>query len=185
MAGNFAGTQISFIVCTYRTLGFPVIFRMDQDRIVLRRMEIQHRFQFLIFYLDKAQSLLYRLFIFSGYDRHRIPPKADSLIQDQAVIGAWLRIGLSSHGKADIRHIFIGIDGLDARHLQRRIDLDLLDQCMGIGASFYFYHQSIVRHHIIQKYRFSGHQRHGILFHHRLIYYLHAPTSCFSFFHAI
>ena len=55
---------------------------------------------------------------------------------------------------------------------------------MGIGASFYFYHKGIVRHHIIQEDRFSCHQGHGVLFHYRLIDYLHAPTSCFSFFHA-
>ena len=184
MAGNLAGAEVPLVVRTYRTFGLPVIFRMHQNRIVLRRVEIQHRLQLLIFDLDKAQSLFHGFLIFSGHNGYRIANKTDSLIQNQAVVGAGLRISLARHREADIRHVFIGINGLDARHLQRRVDLDLLDEGMGIGASFYFYHKGIVRHHIIQEDRFSCHQGHGVLFHYRLIDYLHAPTSCFSFFHA-
>ena len=110
------GAEISLIIRTYLTETPPVLLRMYQDRIVLCRMEIQHRLQYLVFDLHQLHGLLHSLFRCAGYNRRRITHEPYSLIQDQAVIRACLRIGLSCKCKSFVWTVLVRQYTFDPRN---------------------------------------------------------------------
>ena len=137
------------------SIGFPVLLRMYQNFVIKGFSEIKDRLQNLIFHLDQTQCFIDCFFIFTGNDRHRITHTANPLIEDQTVIRRWLRISLSGNTEAFFRHIFPGINGLNARNFKCCSSFDLFYQSMGMRTSEQFYDQTVLRHNIIHKDRFS------------------------------
>ncbi len=75
--------EVSLVICSYRAQALPVVLRMYQDRVILRGVEIQDRFQHLICYFDEAQSLINGLFCLTCHDSYRVTHKADSLVSSR------------------------------------------------------------------------------------------------------
>ena len=90
---------------------------MDEDGVVLCRVEIKDRLQHLIPDLDQLHSLFHCFFRRARHDRRRVPHKTDSLIQDQPVIRAGLGVGLSCHCEPLVRTVLIGKNTLDTEPL--------------------------------------------------------------------
>ena len=137
------GAQISLVVRSHRAERLPVLLRMHKDLVILCRVHIQHRLQHFIFHLDELQGLVHSLLIFSRHNGHGISHKPQSPVQDQPVVGAGLGVGLAGHGKALVRHIFIGVNGLDAGHLHGDVRVDILHEGMGVRAVEHLHHQTV------------------------------------------
>ena len=111
------GTEVAFIVGANRAQALPAVLRMYQDRVIFSGVEVEHRLQHLVLYFDKTQSLIYSFFRLTGHNCHCITHKTDSLVQDQAVIRAWLRVGLARHGKTLLGTVLIRQDRLNPLYL--------------------------------------------------------------------
>ena len=107
--------------------GPEVLLRMHHNGVILGLGEVQQRLLHLIAHLDAVQGLAGCFGGFRCHDRHRISGAADLPVENQAVIGAGLRIGLSGGGEPALGHILPGIDGFNARYLQ------------GTGKVYFFY----------------------------------------------
>ena len=101
--------EITLCIGSHRHKRAPVIFRMNQYRIVLCFSEIEQRFLDIIFYFYHLQCFIYRIFIPSGNDSHRITDFAQSLIQYKSVVCTRLRICLSGNSEPILRHILVCI----------------------------------------------------------------------------
>ena len=143
---------------------------MHKHFIVFCRTEIQYRLQYFIFYFDQAQGLVHCFLILTSYNCSRISHKAHSLIQDQPVIGAWLRIGLSGHCKSLIGHIFVSIDHLNSRNLHGNIRINFLNKGMSIGTVQYLHHKAVSGSNVVGINRLPRHKSHSVFLSHRLIY---------------
>ena len=159
--------EIAPVIRSHRAEALPVLLRMDQHRIILRRPEVQHRFQHLVVHTDSLQRLIHRFLRLSCHNSRRIPHKPYPLIQNQTVIGAGLRVGLPGHGKPLPRHILPGEHRGDSRNLLRRFFINLFYQGMGMRATQHFHHQTVLRGDVVGVHRFPRHQGHGVLLHHR------------------
>ena len=109
-------TKIAFIICSHRHQGRPVIFRMNDHRIIFRLSEIQYRFHNFIFYFNKLHSFIDGFNIISCDQGHLVAHIAYNIFQNITVIRTCFRIGLSRLCKPDLRHIFISQDTLDSRN---------------------------------------------------------------------
>ena len=179
--------QITVIVCPHRAKRTPVVLRVYEQFIVLCRVKIQHRRQYLIVHLHARQHQIRRLFCLSSNDRHRISHKPYTSVQKQPVIGAGLRIRLSGRRKPLLRYILIGIDSHCPRHGHRFFRFNIRNECMGVGTAKELYHQTVLWRDVIRIHRLSGHKLHGIQLADRLCHYLiflltelthDAPPSC-------
>ena len=142
-------TEISLIVRTDRTERFPAFLRMHQQFIILGLMKIQNGRKHFVLYFQELPRTVHAFFIFSGNNRHRISHVAHMLIEDQTVIRAWFRVGLSCHCKTLFRHILPGINRLNARNtLCCRLFHGFYD-CIGMRTPQYLDNQTILRHQII------------------------------------
>ena len=133
-------------------------------------MGVQYRLQHLVLHLDELQRLVGGGLILGGHDGHGVTYKADTLIQDQTVIGRGLRVGLPRHGKALLGHILVGIYGNHAGHLLGHVGVDFLNEGMGVGAAQHLHHQAVLGSHIVHIGGLAQQQGHGVLFPHRLAY---------------
>ena len=181
VAALTGGTEISFVVCAYRTQGFPGFLRMNQNLIVLRFPEIQQRFQHLIFHLQDFQRLVHSFFTVTCHDCNRIAHISHMTVQDQAVIGTRLRIRLSRHRKTLLRYIFPGINCFNPGYFFCRCLLHALHDRVGMRAAQNLDDQAVLIDQIVHIDWLSCHQRHRVFFSHRLADCSH----CFaSFFHS-
>ena len=137
------GAQVPLVVRSHRAESPPVFLRMNKDLVVLGRVDIQHRLQHFVLDLDELQCLVHGLLIFPSHDSHSVPHKAESLVQDQPVVGAGLGVGLASHGKALVRHIPVGVNGLNAGHLHGNVRVDLLHEGVGVRAVEHLHHKTV------------------------------------------
>ena len=183
------GAQISLIVRPNRNKTLPVVLRVYQDLIVLRRVEIQNRLENFILDLNELQRLVHALLIPSCHDGDHIAHIPDMAVHDQAVIWAHLRVGLARLGVTSsvLRNIFPSVDCLDAVHLHRRNFVDRSHDCIRVGGAEKLHDQAVLRRDVIHVDRLSCHKLHGVLFPHRFVYIFHASAASFplfSFFHS-
>ena len=164
-----AGAEISFVVGSHRAEGLPVLLRVDQQFIILGLPEIQQGRQHLVGHFYEFQGFFRRRFCLRGHNGHRISHIADVPVQDQPVIGAGFRVGLSGHGKPLPGHILPGVDRLHPGHPLGFFRMDLLHQGVGVGAPQKLHHQRACRDLILQEHRLARHQSHGVFFPQRLI----------------
>ena len=157
--------------------GPEILLRMHHNGVILGLGEVQQRLLHLIAHLDAVQGFAGCFGGFRCHDRHRISGTADLPVENQTVIGAGLRIGLSGGGEPALGHILPGIDRHYARDLHRCGTVDLLDPSPGIGTAQQFDGQGACRHQIACIYRLAGHQCLGILF-------ADCPADKFCFAHA-
>ena len=142
---DVVGTQVSLVVRADIAEASPVILRVHKDRIILRLPEVQYRFQHLILDLHKLHRLLNGFLGSARDDGRSISDETHSLIQDQAVIGARLRVSLSCQSEPLVRTVFVGKYTLNSRHCLRAGGIDLLDQRMGMGTSDDLHDQAVRR----------------------------------------
>ena len=147
---GLAGTQVAAVVRTHRAQRLPVLLRVDQDQVVLGGVEVQHRLQDLVPDPDALQRPVHRRLVLAGHDGHRVPHEADPPVQNEPVIGGWLRIGLSRHGEPLLGHILVGEDGSNARDLLGVFGIDLLNEGVGVGAAQHLDHQAVPGGQVVQ-----------------------------------
>ena len=175
------GAEIPPVVGSHREPGFPVVLRMHQDFIVDGLMIIQQCRKHLVFHPDHPQGLVHAVLILACYNRYRIAHEAHMLIENQMVVGAPLRIGLSRCGKPVLRHVFPGIHRLDTRNLQGRRVVYVLHDGIGMGAAKKLYHQTFLRGEVIYIDRLSRNQRYGVLLAFPFSYFPHAAPPFFLY----
>ena len=124
-----------FLHITGISMGHPVILRMHQHRIVKGLAEIQHRFQYLVSDFDDTQRFVHSFFRFSGYNCHCVTYATDSLVENETVIGGWLREGLSCNTESVLRYILPCINCHNARYFHCCRCINFLNQCMSMGTS--------------------------------------------------
>ena len=117
---NLMGAQVALIVGADRAVCLPGILGMHKHRVIQRCAEVKHCVQQLIFYFNQRQRLVDSLFRFAGNNRYDIAHKAYMTVQQQAVIGTRLGIGLACVGAAlaVLVHVLPGINCFDIRHLR-------------------------------------------------------------------
>ena len=71
-------TQVAPVVRADRCKALPVVLRMHEHRIVLRGVEIEHRFEHLVLHLDQLHRLIHTFFVRTGEDGNHIAYKAQS-----------------------------------------------------------------------------------------------------------
>ena len=161
---DIAGHQVATAVASHGTGRVPVLLRVNQDGVILGRAEIQHRLQHLVGDFDELHGPQGGLFRLSRDDGHGVAHEAHMAVQDQAVIGRRLRIGLPRDGKAGLRHILPGIDSLYAWNLQGCRSLHLPYQGVGVGRAQKLDYQSRPLGDIVHIDRLSQQKLHGVLF---------------------
>ena len=176
--------QVPFVIGSHRAQTFPVILRMDEDRVVLGRVVIQHSFQHVILDLDELQRFVYAFFILTGHNGNHIAHKAHMAVNDQPVTGACLREGLACLGVAGriLRHILPGEDGFNAGHLLGHGRVDRPDHGVCMRRAQQLDDQAVLRDHIIHIDRLAGDQLHGVLFAERFVDRVHLAAASFCFF---
>ena len=125
--------KVPLVICTNRELGFPVLFRVDQNRIILSCMHIKNRCFHAVFHFNALHGKVYSCFCFSCHNCHCIPYETKMLIQDHSVIRTELRIGLSGRGETSLWNIFPGKDQCHSFYLHGCVRLDLFHPGIGIG----------------------------------------------------
>ena len=133
-AAFVVGAKVPLVIGSHRAQAFPVVLRMDENRVILGDMVVQHGFQHFILDLDELQRFVHALFVLTGHNGHHITHETDVAVDDQSVTGACLREGLACLGVAGriLRHILPGEDGFDARHLFGHSRIDGLHDCIGM-----------------------------------------------------
>ncbi len=100
-----------------------------------RFLDGEDRFEHLVLHLDLVaglEGLLLRL----GDDRgDTVTDVADLLVEELAVVGTRLRVGLPGLHVVDIGAVLMGDDRLHPLDLQRLADVDALDVGVGVGAA--------------------------------------------------
>ena len=174
-----ACAQIALVIRAYGAKCLPVIFRMHQNGIILCLVEIQHRFQHIIFYFNDFHCLIYGFFCFPCHNGNSVPNETDTFVQNQSVIGTGFGICLSCHGETLLRHVFISQNTNDTGQFFRNIFFDFQNFRMGMGAAQHLYHQAILRRNVISVNRFACYQCHGVFFPNGLIYIFHSHFAPF------
>ena len=88
-------TQVALVVRADRCKALPVVLRMHEHRIVLCRVEIEHRLEHLVLHLDQLHRLIHAFFVRTGKDGNHITDKAHMTVDNKAVIRTGLRISLT------------------------------------------------------------------------------------------
>ena len=127
--------QVAEIVSAHAAKALPAVLRMHQDMAVLGIVHIQHRLQHLVLNAYQTHGMVHCRLIHTGHNGNRVPHKPQTPVQDQPVIGAGLRIGLSGHGKPLLGHVLPCQDTLNAGHLSRHRAIYLCNQGVGIRTS--------------------------------------------------
>ena len=179
------GAEIAFVVGTHGAEAFPVVLRVHKNGVILGGVEIQHCFQHIVFHLDELQRLIHALLVLACYDRHHVAYKTDMTVDEQTVVGACLRIGLSCLRvpAGVLRHIFPGKNRLDAGHFFSHGGVDGPHHGVGVGRTQQLDDEAVGGDHVIHVHRLSRYQLHGVLFAERLVYRIHSAAS-FCFFHS-
>ena len=144
-----AGHQVALRVAADVEVVEVVILRMNHNWVVQSGLKVQHRLQNVILHLDHAHSLGHAVLVPTGHNGHRVAHIADGALQDVAVIGGGLRVGLARQGIADLGHVLPGQDAGDAGHPAGGVLADGLDTGVGVGAAEHLDHQAVTGHHVL------------------------------------
>ena len=122
---------------------------MDHNGVVQSGLKVQHRLQDVVLHLDHAHSLGHAVLVPTGHNGHRVAHIADGALQDVAVVGGGLRVGLACQGIADLGHVLPGQDAGNAGHPAGGVLADGLDAGVGVGAAEHLHHQAVTGHHVL------------------------------------
>ena len=159
-----ARNEVAFVVGTDFTQCLPVLFRVDQHRVVFCGMEVQHRRQYLIIHLDQFDRLEGGFFRFSGDDRDRVADMPYLPVEDQPVIGRRFRVGLTGQREPSFRDVFPGINRFDSRYLFGNRSIDRTNPGMCMRRTEQLDDQAVFRRDIVGIDRLAGCQCLPVLF---------------------
>ena len=137
--------KVAFVVSAQVAEHMPVVLGMHERGIVLGGAEVQHGIEHVVGHLDARKGRLGSLLVFRGDNRHHVAHIAHVAVDNQAVVGACLRIGLSRVAEALPRHIFPGVDVHHTGNLLRLRRVDVLHDGVGMGASQELHHKRVGR----------------------------------------
>ena len=137
--------EVAPAVAPQITQHMPVILGVHERGIVLGGAKIQHGIKHVVGHLDARKGCLGRLLALGRHDSHHIAHIAHMTIDDQAVVGACLRIGLPRVAEALPRHVFPGEHVNHAGNLLRLRRIDVFHDGVGMGASQELHHKRIGR----------------------------------------
>ena len=184
-AALIMGAEVALVVCPHRTQAFPVLLRVDKHRVILGGVVVQNRFQHLIFHLDELERLIHAFFVLAGHNGHHVAHKADMPVNDQTVIRAGFRIGLTRLRitAGVLVYIFPRVDCFDTGHFFCCSSVDGFDDGVRVRRTQQLDDQAVLRDHIVHIDRLTGDQLHGVFLPKRFVDSLHSAAS-FCFFHA-
>ena len=185
-AALVVGAEVALVIAPHRAEALPVVFRMDEDGVILGGVVVEHRFQHLILDLYHFQRLIDAFIVFACYDGHHVAHKADVAVDEKAVIGAGLGVSLTGLSVAAgiLRHVLPGEDGLNARHLLRHSGVDALHDGVGVGRAQELHDEAVGGDEVVHIDGLARHQLHGILLAEGFVDCVHSAASFFAFFHA-
>ena len=148
--------EVSLVVSAQVAQHMPVVLGVHEGGIVLGGAEVQHGIEHVVGHLDARKGCLGRLLALGRHDSHYIAHVAHMTIDDQAVVGACLRIGLPRVAEALPRHVFPGVDVNHAGDLFRFRRVDVLHDGVGMRAPQKLHHERVGRnvlgeHRLAQK----------------------------------
>ena len=171
------GADISFWFCINWNQCFKIIFRMNNDWIVNRIGIVDECRKYLVGYFDELHRFLGSFQCFSTDNGNRVTGTADVRVQNQFVIRAEFRIGLTGSGVAAGRNIFISQHTGNARNQQSAADVDVLDHGMSVWAAQNLDNQCVLRDHIAGVNRFTADQADCVLLSYSRIDVVHLTAS--------
>ena len=159
---------------------------MDEDGVVLGGVIVQHRFQHLIGDLYQFQRLIDAFVVLARHDGHNVAHEADVAVDEEAVVGAGLRVGLACLRVAAgvLRHILPCKDGLDAGHLLGHSGVDALHDGVGVGGAQELDDEAVGGDEVVHIDGLARHQLHGVLLTEGSVDRIHSAASFLAFFHA-
>ena len=119
---------------------FGIRFKEERKKKNLTQQDLA-----TLFHLDARKGGLRRLLVLGCHDGHHVAHEAHVPIDDQAVVRAGFRIGLTRVGEALVGHVLPGVHVDHARHLLRLRCVDGLHHGVGVGTSQKLDHQRIGR----------------------------------------
>jgi len=135
--------EVAPVVAPQIAQHMPVILGVHERGIVLSSAEVQHGIEHLVGHLDARKGRLGSLLALGRHDSHHIAHIAHVAVDDQAVVGACLRIGLSRVAEALPRHVFPGEHVNHAGNLLRLRRVDIFHDGVGMGASQELHHERV------------------------------------------
>ena len=135
---KIAGTaahQVASNVAALREHKGNVALGVDHDVVIERLGKVEQGLEHLIVDLNELECLVGGLLGLGGDDRHLLVLVAHQVLEDQAIVGARLRIALAGNGKAALGHVLVGVDAHHAGHLQGARCIDGADLGTGIRAA--------------------------------------------------
>ena len=184
IAARIMRAQVAFVVRADRRKALPVVLRVHEHRIVLCRVEIEHRLEHLVLHLDQLHRLIHAFFVRTGQNRDYIAHKAHMTVDNKAVIRAGLRVGLTGLcvAAAVLVYVLPCEDGLHAGDFHRCGLVDALYDGVRVRRTQQLDAQAVARRYIVHIHRLTGDKLHRILFAERLIDYFHCASSSLCFF---
>ena len=164
VGGNLACDEISLGIAADLAGWEPILLGMNENGIVLCRMEIQNRFQNIIFYFNKLHCLERRFFVFSRNDCNGIACKTNVTVKDQSVIGRRLGKGLSRNSESCLGNIFPSVDIYDTGNFFCDFGFNFCHNCIRMRAAENFYDKSICRRYVIYIYGLAEQKLRSIFF---------------------
>ena len=148
---KIAGTaahQVASNVAALREHKGHVALGVDHDVVIECLGKVEQGLEHLVVDLDELERLVGGLLGLGGDDRHLFALVTDEVLEDQAVVGARLRIALAGDSKAALGYVLVGVDTHHAGHLQGARGVDGADLGAGIGAALEFDDERAGGHHI-------------------------------------
>ena len=139
---------------------------MDHDGVVQGLGKVQQRLQHLILHFNQPHRPPGNLLRLRSHNGHRVPGAAQVPVQNQPVVGAGLRPGLTRRGKAALGHILPGKYRRHTGHQLCPAGVDGNDIGPCVGGAQQLHPQGIGGNQIPGVHRFAGDQAHGVLFSH-------------------
>ena len=130
-----AAYQVARDVAALREHKGHVALGVDHDVVIECLGKVEQGLEHLVVDLDKLERLVCGLLGLGGDDRHLFVLVTDEVLEDQAVVGARLRIALTGDGKAALGHVLIGVNAHHAGHLQGARRVDGADLGAGVRAA--------------------------------------------------
>ena len=158
-----AGNEVALVVATEVLEHVPVVFGMHQDGVVLGCAEVQNGLEHLVGHLDALEGLVGGLLVFGGHDSHDIAHIAHVAVDDEAVVGTGLGVGLAGVGKTAAGHILPGIHVNDAGDGLCLRGIDGSHDGVGMGAAQQLHHQRVA-HDVFGIDGLAQQQLHRVLF---------------------
>ena len=159
-AAGIMRAEIAFPVCPDIGKRFPVFFGMDDNLIIQRGMEIQHRFQHFVFHADQFHSLFRVLHRIRGDNTRDIADMAHVAVEHKAVARAGFRICLSGFRKP--RHILINVvkckDRFHPRNFHGCRCINFFYDCVRVRRTKKLDLQTACRSNVLRVHRLSGDQ---------------------------